>query len=39
MVAEKLLDLDEVYQAAVKAHQAGSTRFCMGAAWRGPSQV
>lgn len=26
-------------QAALRAHQAGSTRFCMGAAWRGPSQV
>jgi biotin synthase len=26
-------------QAAVRAKAAGSTRFCMGAAWRGPSQV
>lgn len=26
-------------QAALRAKQAGSTRFCMGAAWRGPSQV
>ena len=26
-------------QAAVRAKEAGSTRFCMGAAWRGPSQV
>ncbi|MEW5319469.1 MAG: hypothetical protein WDW38_010618 [Sanguina aurantia] len=25
--------------AAVRARDAGSTRFCMGAAWRGPSQV
>ncbi|GAB4824223.1 hypothetical protein N2152v2_011269 [Parachlorella kessleri] len=37
--AEKLMDLEEVYQAALRAKQAGSTRFCMGAAWRGPSQV
>ncbi|MEW5307961.1 MAG: hypothetical protein WDW36_010328 [Sanguina aurantia] len=39
MKAEKLMDLEEVYQAAVRARDAGSTRFCMGAAWRGPSQV
>ena len=26
-------------QAALRAKAAGSTRFCMGAAWRGPSQV
>ena len=26
-------------QAARRAKAAGSTRFCMGAAWRGPSQV
>ncbi|KAK9810902.1 hypothetical protein WJX73_006869 [Symbiochloris irregularis] len=37
--AEKLMDLDDVYEAAVRAKEAGSTRFCMGAAWRGPSQV
>ena len=23
----------------MRAQEAGSTRFCMGAAWRGPSQV
>ncbi|GLC61323.1 biotin synthase [Pleodorina starrii] len=39
MKAEKLMDLEEVYQAALRARDAGSTRFCMGAAWRGPSQV
>ncbi|GLI63092.1 hypothetical protein VaNZ11_005994 [Volvox africanus] len=39
MKAEKLMELDEVYQAALRAREAGSTRFCMGAAWRGPSQV
>jgi len=37
--AEKLLDLDAVFHEALRAHDAGSTRFCMGAAWRGPSQV
>ena len=26
-------------QAALRARDAGSTRFCMGAAWRGPTQV
>lgn len=33
------MDLDSVYEAALRAKAAGSTRFCMGAAWRGPSQV
>jgi biotin synthase-like enzyme len=28
-----------VLQAALRAKSSGSTRFCMGAAWRGPSQV
>jgi len=37
--AEKLMDLDSVYDAALEAHNSGSSRFCMGAAWRGPSQV
>lgn len=31
---EPLLDLDTVREAAVAAQKAGSTRFCMGAAWR-----
>lgn len=39
MKAEKLMELDDVYAAAIRAREAGSTRFCMGAAWRGPSQV
>ena len=30
---------DEVIAAAKAAKEAGSTRFCMGAAWRGVSQV
>jgi biotin synthase len=31
---EKMLDVDEVLAAARRAKDAGSTRFCMGAAWR-----
>ena len=31
---EKLLDTELVLHAAKKARDAGSTRFCMGAAWR-----
>ena len=33
---EKLLDTAEVVAAAQAAKAAGATRFCMGAAWRGP---
>ena len=33
---EKLLALDEVVDAARAARSHGATRFCMGAAWRGP---
>lgn len=29
-----LMPLDEVVEAAQRAHDSGSTRFCMGAAWR-----
>ena len=32
--AEKMLDVDEVLAAAKRAKASGSTRFCMGAAWR-----
>jgi biotin synthase len=32
--AEKMLDVDEVLRAAKRAKDSGSTRFCMGAAWR-----
>lgn len=32
--AEKMLDSDTILSAAKKAKSAGSTRFCMGAAWR-----
>lgn len=34
---EKLLSLDEVRNAAQAAKQQGATRFCMGAAWRNPT--
>jgi len=33
---QALLPLDEVVDAARKAKAGGATRFCMGAAWRGP---
>jgi biotin synthase len=32
--AEGLLPLDDVRDAAIRASESGSTRFCMGAAWR-----
>jgi biotin synthase len=32
--AEKMLDVPAVLDAAKRAKDAGSTRFCMGAAWR-----
>jgi biotin synthase len=34
---ERLLPLEEVKQAAINAKQNGATRFCMGAAWRNPT--
>jgi biotin synthase len=33
---EPMLPLDAVLDAARAAREAGATRFCMGAAWRGP---
>lgn len=30
----KLMEVSEVMQKAIEAKEAGSTRFCMGAAWR-----
>lgn len=37
MVAkQELLSLDEVVSAARAAKEQGASRFCMGAAWRGP---
>jgi biotin synthase len=35
---EAMLSTDEVVAAARAAKSAGATRFCMGAAWRGPKQ-
>ena len=35
---EPLLSLDAVLAAARAAQEKGATRFCMGAAWRGPKQ-
>lgn len=31
---QKLMEVGEVMKAAVNAQESGSTRFCMGAAWR-----
>jgi biotin synthase len=33
-----LMSVDDVITAAKRAKEAGSTRFCMGAAWRGPRE-
>ena len=35
---QTLLELDVVLDAARAAKSAGASRFCMGAAWRGPKQ-
>jgi biotin synthase len=35
---QKMLSVEEVLAAARAAKQRGATRFCMGAAWRGPKQ-
>ncbi len=35
---EPLMKLDEVLAAAQEAKDNGASRFCMGAAWRGPKQ-
>ena len=34
---EKLIPLNDVKKAALKAKETGSTRFCLGAAWRSPT--
>ncbi len=36
---ERLLPLDEVLNAARAARAEGATRFCMGAAWRNPTNA
>ncbi len=38
VVDEPMLDVERVRAAARAAKAAGATRFCMGAAWRGPKQ-
>ena len=35
---EALMAVDEVLEAAREAKAKGATRFCMGAAWRGPKE-
>jgi len=34
--AQKLMDVEDVVERARAAKAAGASRFCMGAAWRGP---
>jgi len=35
---ERLMEVEKVLEAATKAKEMGSTRFCMGAAWRNPKE-
>ncbi|QCI24362.1 biotin synthase BioB [Buchnera aphidicola (Muscaphis stroyani)] len=35
---EKLLEIDQIVNAAKQAKSSGSTRFCMGAAWKNPKE-
>ncbi|OHT26041.1 biotin synthase BioB [Providencia stuartii] len=35
---ERLMEVQQVLESAKKAKQTGSTRFCMGAAWRNPRE-
>ena len=37
LVAEKRIEVDKVIAAAKRAKATGSSRFCMGAAWKHPS--
>ncbi len=34
--AERLMEVEQVLESARRAKNAGSTRFCMGAAWKTP---
>lgn len=36
--AERLMEVEQVLDSARKAKNAGSTRFCMGAAWKNPHE-
>ena len=38
VASEALMSVDDVVAAARCAKEKGATRFCMGAAWRGPKQ-
>jgi len=38
LAAGKLMEIDEVVEAARAARAAGASRFCMGAAWRSPQE-
>lgn len=38
LAKEKLLPLEPVIEQALAARAAGATRFCMGAAWRSPTE-
>jgi biotin synthase len=38
VASQELLPVSEVVEAARAAQRGGATRFCMGAAWRGPKQ-
>ena len=38
VASQELLPVGEVVEAARAAQRGGATRFCMGAAWRGPKQ-
>ncbi|HEJ9485483.1 biotin synthase BioB [Proteus terrae] len=35
---ERLMEVQQVIESAKKAKEAGSTRFCMGAAWKNPHE-
>lgn len=37
--AERLMEVEQVLESARKAKAAGSTRFCMGAAWKNPHET
>lgn len=37
LTSERLMEVDQVLDSARKALNAGSTRFCMGAAWKNPN--
>ncbi len=39
LIRERLLPLNEVREAALRARETGATRFCMGAAWRNPTDT